>query len=69
MNQWPSGRKIFDEKPRVRKSRVTIPVLDPGKGVCADPVNGSAILGKGGPDPQSGDRERQLTPDKGRGKT
>jgi hypothetical protein len=23
-------------------------VLDPGKGVCADPVNGGAILGKGG---------------------
>ncbi len=22
-------------------------VLDPGKGVCADPVNGGAILGKG----------------------
>jgi hypothetical protein len=44
-------------------------VLDPGKGVCADPVNGSAILGKGGPDPQSRDRECQLTPDKGRGKT
>jgi hypothetical protein len=44
-------------------------VLDPGKGVCADPVNGGAILGKGGPDPHSRDRERQLTPDKGRGKT
>ncbi len=25
-------------------------VLDPGKGVCADPVNGGAILGEGGPD-------------------
>jgi hypothetical protein len=23
-------------------------VLYPGKGVCADPVNGGAILGKGG---------------------
>ncbi len=44
-------------------------VLDPGKGVCADPVNGGAMLGKGGPDPQSRDRERQLAPDKGRGKT
>jgi hypothetical protein len=44
-------------------------VLDPGNGVCADPVNGSAILGKGGPDPQSRDKERQLTPEKGRGKT
>jgi hypothetical protein len=27
-------------------------VPDPGKGVCADPVNGGAILGKGGPNPQ-----------------
>jgi hypothetical protein len=44
-------------------------VLDPGKGVCADPVNGGAILGKAGPDPHSRDRERQLAPDKGRGKT
>ncbi len=44
-------------------------VLGPGKGVCADPGNGGAILGKGGPDPHSRDRERQLAPDKGRGKT
>ncbi len=27
-------------------------VPDPGKGVCGDPVNGAAILEKGGPDPQ-----------------
>ncbi len=46
-----------------------ISVSDPGKGVCADPVNGGAILGKGGPDPHSRDREHQLAPDKGRGKT
>ncbi len=44
-------------------------VSDPGKGVCADPVNGDAILGKGGPDPQGGNKERQLSPDKGREKT
>jgi hypothetical protein len=44
-------------------------VLDSGKGVCADPVNGGAILGKGGPGPQGGDKERQLDPDKGRRKT
>jgi hypothetical protein len=42
---------------------------DPSKGVCADPVNGAAILGKGGLDPQGGNKERQLSPDKGRGKT
>ncbi len=40
-------------------------VSDPGKGVCADPVDG----GRGGPDPHSRDREHQLAPDKGRGKT
>ncbi len=44
-------------------------VLDPGEGVCADPVNGGAILGKGGPDLQGGNKERQLSPDKGRGET
>jgi hypothetical protein len=44
-------------------------VPDPSKGVCADPVNGGAILVKGGPDPQGGNKERQLSPDKGREKT
>ncbi len=44
-------------------------VLDPGKEVCADPVDGGAILGRGEPDPHSRDKERQLAPDKGRGKT
>jgi hypothetical protein len=44
-------------------------VPDPGKGVCADPVNGDAILREGGPDPQGGNKERQLSPDKGRVKT
>jgi hypothetical protein len=44
-------------------------VLYPGKGVCANPVDGSAILGEGGPSPHSRDRERQLAPDRGREKT
>jgi hypothetical protein len=44
-------------------------VLDPKKGVCADPVDWDAILGRGEPDPHSGDRARQLAPDKGSGKT
>ncbi len=42
---------------------------DPGKGVCADPVNRAAILGKEGPDPQGRNKGRQLSPDKGREKT
>ena len=48
---------------------IVMVVSDPGKGVCADPVDGGAILGRGEPDPHSRDRERQLTPDRGRGKT
>jgi hypothetical protein len=44
-------------------------VSDPDKGVCADPAVGGDIFGKGGPDPHSGNRELQLAPDKGRGKT
>jgi hypothetical protein len=39
-------------------------VPDPGEGVCADPVNGGAILRKGGPNPQGRKRERQLSPEK-----
>jgi hypothetical protein len=48
---------------------LVLPVPDPGKGVCADPVNRGAILEGEGPGPPSGDKERQLSPDKGRGKT
>ncbi len=44
-------------------------VSDPDKGVCADPADGDAILGRGESDPHSRNRERQLAPDKGRGKT
>jgi hypothetical protein len=46
-----------------------ITVLYPGKGVCADPVSKGAILGKGGAEPHSIDRERQLATDTGRGET
>ncbi len=52
----------------VRKIQV-VRVLDPGEGVCADPVKGGAILGRGGPDPQGGNKEHQLSPEKGREKT
>jgi hypothetical protein len=44
-------------------------VVDPGKGVCADPVNRDAILGKGGTGPGGGDKEHQLSLDKERDKT
>ncbi len=41
-------------------------VPDPGKGVCADPVNGAAILGKEGPDPQGRNKGCQLSPGQGK---
>jgi hypothetical protein len=54
---------------RAQRCTDTFSVLYPGKGVCADPVNGSAILGEGRPNPHSRDREHQLAPDRGGGKT
>jgi hypothetical protein len=60
----------YTSKDRAPRGVVGMPIVpDPGKGVCADPVNGGAILGKGGPDPQGGNKERQLSPDKERDKT
>jgi hypothetical protein len=44
-------------------------VVDPGKGVCADPVNRDAILGKGGTGPGGGDKERQSSHDREGDKT
>ncbi len=44
-------------------------VLDPGKGVCADPRRGDAILGVGGPGPPMGNNEHQLSLDRGGEKT
>ncbi len=51
------------------RTQVSRTVVDPGEGVCADPVNGGAILGKRGPDLIGGNKERQLSPDKERDKT
>ncbi len=42
-------------------------VVDPGKGVCADPVNGGAILGKGGTDPQRWEQKASVEPGQGKG--
>ncbi len=49
--------------------RPTLGVPDPGKGGWADPVNRGAILEGEGLGPPSGDKERQLSPDRERGKT
>jgi hypothetical protein len=43
--------------------------VNPGKGVCADPVNGDAILGKGGTGSEGGNKERQFSLDRGGDKT
>jgi hypothetical protein len=50
-------------------SREIVTVLDPEKGVCADPVEEDAILGVGGPGPPFGVSERQLSLDRGGKKT
>jgi hypothetical protein len=44
-------------------------VLNPGEGVCADPVERVAILEVKGPGPPSGVSECQLSPDRGGKKT
>jgi hypothetical protein len=44
-------------------------VLNPGEGVCADPVDRDAILEVKGPGAPSGVREHQLNPDRGGEKT
>jgi hypothetical protein len=66
------NQKMNDETVQYNNSShnnriITVP--HPGKGVCADPVNGAAILGKEGPEPQGGNKGCQLSPDKGREKT
>ncbi len=43
--------------------------MDPGKGVCADPVNRDAILGKEGTGPGGGDEESQISQDREGDKT
>jgi hypothetical protein len=53
----------------VAQFKIVAVVLYPEKGVCADPVDKGAILGEGGGKPLSSDKERQLAPDIGRGKT
>jgi hypothetical protein len=53
------------DPPDLRKGSV----VDLGEGVCADPVNGGTILGKGGPGLKGGNKERQLSPDKERDNT
>jgi hypothetical protein len=51
-------------------TNVYLIVLYPEKGECADPVNEDAILEEeGGGESQDRNRERQLAPDTGGGKT
>ncbi len=60
---------MFSGPPSAAMSFMAICVLNPGKGVCADSVERGAILEVKGPGPPSGDSERQLSPDRGGGKT
>jgi hypothetical protein len=60
---------IFLAKSFKVKKKLDIIVVDPGKGVCADPVNRDAILEKGGTGPGGGDKERQCSLDREGDKT
>jgi hypothetical protein len=51
------------DPPDLRKGSV----MDPGKGVCTDPVNGGAILGKGGTGPQRREQGASVEPRQGKG--
>jgi hypothetical protein len=69
-------RAVKRKRGRPRKAPGTEPldsrkgsVLDPGKGVCAGPVERVAILEVKGPGPPGGVSERQLSPDRGGEKT
>jgi hypothetical protein len=42
-------------------------VVDPGKRVCADPVNGGAILGKGGTGPLRREQRASVEPGQRKG--
>jgi hypothetical protein len=53
----------------IKTSFFDVIVLDPGKGGCTDPVNKGAILREGSQEPTAGDKEGQLSPDKGRERT
>jgi hypothetical protein len=46
---------------------MTVRVMDPGEGVCADPVKGGAILGKGGTGPQRREQGASVEPGQGQG--
>jgi hypothetical protein len=61
----------FSSSGSVSEAPVTyhVSVLDPKKGVCVDPVGRDAILEVEGPGPPVGVSERQLSPDRGGGKT
>jgi hypothetical protein len=66
MLQYENSKKIILRSSNDR-SMYSILVVDPGKGVCADPVNGSTILGKGGTDPQRWEQRASVEPGQGKG--
>jgi hypothetical protein len=63
-----SIKAIFNDV-YIPKGSTTNIVPDPGKGVCADPRRGDAILGMGGPGPPVEDSEHQLSLDRAGEKT
>jgi hypothetical protein len=67
--KWNHRREVIWLEVGNGEGKNMVSVLNPGKGVCADPVERGAILEVEGPGPPSGDSEHQLSPDRGGGKT
>ena len=64
---YQTRKNDFRTQLSTRTQKLIVP--DPGKGVCADPVERVAILEVKGPGPPGGVSERQLSPDRGGEKT
>jgi hypothetical protein len=64
-----SAPVIYSTPENIIGIAVVIHVLDPEKGVCADPVGRDATLGVGGPGPPVKVSERQLSLDRESEKT
>jgi hypothetical protein len=60
-------RFVYSESHSIYRRRIHVSY--PGKGVCADPVNKDAILGRVGGGRPGQNRKRQFNSDTGDGKT
>jgi hypothetical protein len=66
--QFFQGRNQGSESGRFMKKTKVVSVPDPGKEVCADPVNRGAILEGGGPGPPGREQRASVEPRQGKRK-